>query len=77
VITNQEITLAEGEYEEVEEGAHASSRYSSFLKKRKSTMWSIEETKEFYKVYSANIMFSPVTSANTCVYKTGPAAVWN
>jgi hypothetical protein len=54
VITNQEITLAEGEYEEVEEGAHASSRYSSFLKKRKFTMWSIEETKEFYKVYPAS-----------------------
>lgn len=49
-IANQDSLIAEGEYEEVEEGIHASSRYSSFLNKRKSKSWSIEETRLFYKV---------------------------
>ena len=50
MIANQESAIVEGEYEEVEEGIHASSRYSSFSNKRKSTNWTIEETRDFYKV---------------------------
>lgn len=50
MIANQESVIVEGEYEEVEEGIHASSRYSSFSNKRKSTNWTIEETRDFYKV---------------------------
>lgn len=41
---------AENEYEEIEEGIHASSYYSSFTNRRKSATWGIEETKQFYKV---------------------------
>jgi hypothetical protein len=50
VIANQDAQVVEGEYEEIEEGIHASSRYSSFLNKKKSKAWSIEETRLFYKV---------------------------
>lgn len=50
VIANQDSAIIEGEYEEIEEGIHASSRYSSFLNKRKSKSWGIEETRQFYKV---------------------------
>jgi hypothetical protein len=50
MIANQDSMIAEGEYEEVEEGVHAGSRYSSFLNKRKSKSWGIEETRLFYKV---------------------------
>mmetsp|Transcript_5668 Transcript_5668/g.12473 ORF Transcript_5668/g.12473 Transcript_5668/m.12473 type:complete len:236 (+) Transcript_5668:156-863(+) len=49
MIANQDSMIAEGEYEEVEEGVHAGSRYSSFLNKRKSKSWGIEETRLFYK----------------------------
>lgn len=50
VVANQDSLIVEGEYEEIEEGIHASSRYSSFLNKKKSKSWSIEETRQFYKV---------------------------
>ena len=50
MIANQDSVIEEGEYEEVEEGVHASSRYSSFLNKRKARAWGIDETKLFYKV---------------------------
>jgi hypothetical protein len=50
MVANQESAIVEGEYEEIEEGVHASSRYSSFLNKKKSKVWSIEETRQFYKV---------------------------
>jgi hypothetical protein len=50
MVANPESQIVEGEYEEVEEGIHAASRYSSFLNKKKSKSWSIEETRQFYKV---------------------------
>ena len=50
MVANQEAQMVEGEYEEIEEGIHASSRYSSFLNKKKSKAWGIEETRQFYKV---------------------------
>jgi hypothetical protein len=40
------------DYEEVEEGNHATATYSSFLKKRHSFAWGIEETRQFYLVNS-------------------------
>ena len=43
-------TFAEGEYEEVEEGVHASSRYSSFLSNKKAARWGLEETRLFFEV---------------------------
>mmetsp|Transcript_99348 Transcript_99348/g.195149 ORF Transcript_99348/g.195149 Transcript_99348/m.195149 type:complete len:237 (+) Transcript_99348:72-782(+) len=49
MVANQEAQMVEGEYEEIEEGIHASSRYSSFLNKKKSKAWGIEETRQFYK----------------------------
>ena len=52
MIANQDSNLVEGEYEEVEEGIHASSRYSSFSNKRKAANWTNEETRDFYKVQS-------------------------
>lgn len=50
MVANQDSLIAEGEYEEIEEGIHAASRYSSFLNKKKSKSWGIEETRLFYKV---------------------------
>ena len=41
----------EQEYEEVEEGIFAGSRYSSFLPTRHKKKWSLEETTRFYKVF--------------------------
>ena len=52
MIANQDAQLVEGEYEEIEEGIHATSRYSSFLNKKKAKAWGIEETRVFYKVGS-------------------------
>lgn len=49
VVGEKESTIVEGEYEEIEEGIHATSRYSSFLIKKKSTPWGIEETRLFYQ----------------------------
>lgn len=38
-------------FEEVEEGIHATCRYSSFTKRGTgSTKWSLEDTRKFYKV---------------------------
>lgn len=37
-------------YEEVEEGVHATCRYSSFSKKTQTKRWTTEETKLFYAV---------------------------
>ena len=48
VVGGQESGLAEGEYEEIEEGVHASSRYSSFLNRKKPARWGLEETRLFY-----------------------------
>lgn len=62
VVGEKESTIVEGEYEEIEEGIHATSRYSSFLIKKKSTPWGIEETRLFYQgaiVYS--LFYSPHT----------------
>lgn len=50
LVANQDPSSAEAEYEEVEEGVHATCRYSSFSKKTGGKKWSIEQTKEFYKV---------------------------
>lgn len=47
---SNEAALPEIEYEEVEEGAHVTSRYSSFMNKRPSKPWGIEETRIFYNV---------------------------
>lgn len=38
------------DYEEVEEGNQSNSRYSSFLDKRKTKSWGLEETRLFYHV---------------------------
>ena len=38
----------EGDYEEVEEGALVSSRYSSFTDRRNTKAWGLEETRLFY-----------------------------
>lgn len=40
---------AEGEYEELEEGAHATATYFSFLKRKPGSKWGFEETWLFYK----------------------------
>ncbi len=38
------------DYEEIEEGALATSRYSSFTTKKPSRAWGLEETRIFYNV---------------------------
>lgn len=48
VVGGPDTTLVEGEYEEIEEGVHASSRYSSFLNNKKAVCWGLEETRLFY-----------------------------
>jgi hypothetical protein len=48
LISGPEATVMEGDYEEVEEDMHAMSKYSSFMDKRKSSAWGIEETRLFY-----------------------------
>ncbi len=44
----QDQSYADGEYEEVAEGSHATATYFSFLKRRKSAAWGLEETRLFY-----------------------------
>ena len=48
LLLNQDTNVADGEYEEVVEGNHATATYSSFLKRRHSLAWGIEETRMFY-----------------------------
>lgn len=43
-----EAAINETEYEEVEEGALITSRYSSFTNRKAAKMWGIEETRLFY-----------------------------
>lgn len=43
-----DATINETEYEEVEEGALITSRYSSFANRRPAKLWGIEETRLFY-----------------------------
>ncbi len=43
-----DTTINETEYEEVEEGALVTSRYSSFTNRRSAKAWGIEETRLFY-----------------------------
>lgn len=50
IVGHDEGITAEGEYEEVEEGVHATATYSSFLKRKYSVTWGIEETRRFYMV---------------------------
>ncbi len=50
MINGPDGNLNEGEYEEVEEGIHVSSRYSSFTNRRNPRIWGIEETRVFYTV---------------------------
>jgi hypothetical protein len=50
VIQGPDSTINDGEYEEVEEGIHASSRYSSFTNRRNPRVWGLEETRIFYSV---------------------------
>ena len=49
-MVSQESNFADGEYEEVVEGNHATATYSSFLKTRHAFSWGIEETRLFYQV---------------------------
>ncbi len=49
LIGGLEPTVAEGDYEEVEEEVNAMSKYSSYMEKRKSSPWGIEETRLFYQ----------------------------
>jgi hypothetical protein len=46
----QDLNNADGDYEEVVEGNHATATYSSFLKTRHAFSWGIEETRMFYQV---------------------------
>lgn len=55
VISGQEIGGNE-DYEEVEEGASSTSRYSSFTTKKPSRAWGIEETRIFYNVCGVYLM---------------------
>jgi hypothetical protein len=50
-VVSQDSNFADGEYEEVVEGNHATATYSSFLKSRHSFSWGIEETRLFYQVF--------------------------
>lgn len=50
MVDDRDANIHEGEYEEVEEGAHPTSRYSSFSNKKPSRTWGIEETRIFYNV---------------------------
>jgi hypothetical protein len=45
------------DYEEVEEGNHATATYSSFLKTRHSFSWGIEETRQFYLVILSTFIY--------------------
>ena len=49
MIDSVEPNAAEAEYEEVEEGALPTSRYSSYSSKKPSRAWGIEETRLFYQ----------------------------
>ena len=49
-LLSQDSNVLDGEYEEVVEGNHATATYSSFLKRRHSQAWGIEETRLFYQV---------------------------
>ncbi len=48
LIGGTESAVPEGDYEEVEEEVHAMSKYSSYLDRRRSSAWGIEETRLFY-----------------------------
>jgi hypothetical protein len=48
LLLNPVSTTVEDDYEEVVEGVHATATYSSFLKRRPSPAWGIEETRLFY-----------------------------
>jgi hypothetical protein len=48
LLLNTVPTAGEDEYEEIVEGVHATATYSSFLKRRPSPAWGIEETRLFY-----------------------------
>ena len=50
MVANQDPAIAEGEFEEVEEGIHATSRYSSFMRRQRASRWSLDETRAFYRV---------------------------
>jgi hypothetical protein len=50
LVVNQDSTFADGDYEEVVEGTHATATYSSFTKRRPAKQWGIEETRLFYQV---------------------------
>jgi hypothetical protein len=57
------------DYEEVEEGNHATATYSSFLKKRHSFAWGIEETRQFYLVnYLCLCVYVCIYIYMLCVY---------
>ena len=45
----QDAMPEEEEYEEVGDGAHHNATYFSFLRRRKSHRWGLEETRSFYK----------------------------
>ena len=48
LLLNNASTAVEDDYEEVVEGVHATATYSSFLKRRPSPSWGLEETRLFY-----------------------------
>lgn len=50
MIDNRNQGGDDGDYEEIEESIHATSRYSSFTSKRSAKVWGIEETRIFYNV---------------------------
>jgi transcription factor TFIIIB component B'' len=48
LVVNNDTTI-EGEYEEVTEGIYATATYSSFLQRKRSSAWSVDETRFFYQ----------------------------
>ena len=44
-----DTTIEEEEYEEVGDGSHHNATYFSFVRRRKSHRWGLEETRSFYK----------------------------
>lgn len=48
LVLNNVATAVEDDYEEVVESVHATATYSSFLKRRPSSSWGVEETRQFY-----------------------------
>lgn len=59
------------DYEEVEEGVHATARYSSFRRSNRGGMWGIEETRRFYEVYSIHFILFCAHILRQCLRQCG------